>query len=102
MGQAKVRGSKDQRVAEAVERARIEKNAAEARKSLERKAFAEVAAAAQAEREKQNAERIARGDKPLPERTARRPRLQLSALLAVAAISMASRRCGLTFDMRGD
>lgn len=42
MGQAKARGSKDQRVAEAVERARVAEIARNMRKEAERKAFAEA------------------------------------------------------------
>ena len=91
MGQAKARGSKDQRVAEAVERARVAEIARNLRKEAERKAFAEAQEAARAAREKENAERLERGEKPIPQRTARNTRLRASTLLACAALSMAYR-----------
>ena len=91
MGQAKARGSKDQRVAEAVERARVAEIAHNLRKEAERKAEAEMLARRQAAWELRNAERLARGDKPLPKRSARNVRLQASTLLAVAAMSMVCR-----------
>ena len=89
MGQAKARGSKEQRVAEAVERARIEAIALSVRKEAERIAMLEAAQAAKEVREKANAERLARGEKPLPQRTTRNPRLRASALIAMAGIAMA-------------
>lgn len=88
MGQAKARGSKDQRVAEAVERARVAEVANNLRKEAERKAQLE---AAQAAWEMENAERLERGEQPLPKRAARNTRLQASTLLACAALSMAYR-----------
>jgi len=91
MGQAKARGSKDQRVAEAVERAMVAEIARNLRKEAERKAFAEAQEAARVAREKENAERLERGEQPLPERPARNTRLRASTLLAVAALSMAYR-----------
>lgn len=91
MGQAKARGSKDQRVAEAVERARVAEIARNMRKEAERKAFAEAQEAARAAREKENAERLARGEDPLPKRPARNTRLRASTILAVAALSLACR-----------
>ena len=91
MGQAKARGSKDQRVAEAVERARVAEIANNLRKEAERKAEAEMLARRQAAWELRNAERLARGEEPLPKRSARNARLRTSTLLAVAALSMAYR-----------
>lgn len=91
MGQAKARGSKDQRIAAAVERARIEAIALTARREAERLAMLEAAQAAREAREKANAERLARGEKPLPQRTTRNPRLRASALIAMAGIAMALR-----------
>ena len=91
MGQAKARGSKDQRVAEAVERARVAEIAHNLRKEAERKAEAEMLARRQAAWELRNAERLARGEEPLPKRSARNVRLQASTLLAVAAMSLAYR-----------
>ena len=91
MGQAKARGSKYQRVAEAVERARVAEIARNMRKEAERKAFAEAQEAARAAREKENAERLARGEDPLPKRPARNTRLRASTILAVAALSLAYR-----------
>lgn len=91
MGQAKARGSKDQRVAEAVERARVAEIAHNLRKEAERKAMVEAAQAARVLREKENAERLERGEKPIPQRTARNARLRASTLLACAALSMAYR-----------
>ena len=91
MGQAKARGSKDQRVAEAVENARVAKIAHNLRKEAERKAFAEAQEAERLLRLKENAERLERGEKPTPQRAARNTRLRASTLLAVAAISMAYR-----------
>ena len=84
MGQAKARGSKDQRVAEA-------KIAAEARNAAERKALAETAAAAQVARENENAERLTRGENPIPKRTARSRGLTASMLVAAAGLAMAYR-----------
>ena len=91
MGQAKARGSKAQRIAEAVERARVAEIANNLRKEAERKAQLEAAQAAQAAREMENAERLERGDQPLPKRAARNTRLRTSTLLACAALSMAYR-----------
>lgn len=89
MGQAKARGSKDQRVAEAVERAKAMEAAANARLIAERKAEAEALAVAQVAREKENAERRERGEEPLSTyvRVGQR-KMRLSALLAVAGIAM--------------
>lgn len=91
MGQAKARGSKNQRVDEAVERARVAEIANNLRREAERKAFAEAQESARAAREKENAERLERGEKPIPQRTARNTRLRASTLLACAALSMAYR-----------
>ena len=91
MGQAKALGSKDQRVAEAVERARVAEIARNMRKEAGRKAFAEAQEAARAAQEKENAERLARGEDPLPKRPARNTRLRASTILAVAALSLAYR-----------
>ena len=91
MGQAKARGSKDQRVAEAVEREMVAGIAHNMRKEAERKAYLEAAQAAQEARDQENAERLARGDKPLPKRTARSSRLAVSTLIAAAGIAMAYR-----------
>ena len=91
MGQAKARGSKDQRVAEAVERARVAEIANNLRREAERKVFVEAREAAWAAREKENAERLERGEKPIPQRTARNTRLRANTLLACAALSMAYR-----------
>ena len=94
MGQAKARGSKDQRVAEAVERARVSEIARREQARADRKAEAEMLARRQAAWELRNAERLARGDKPLPERVQlERGRTQrLSTLLAVAGIAMLASR----------
>ena len=102
MGQAKARGSKDQRVAEAVERARVADIARKAqemadRKAQEmadRKAEAEMLARRQAAWELRNAERLARGEEPLPERVqlGRGRTQRLSTLLAVAGIAMLASR----------
>ena len=62
MGQAKARGSKDQRVAEAVERARVAEIARKAKEMADRKAEAEMLARRQAAWELRNAERLARGE----------------------------------------
>jgi hypothetical protein len=91
MGQAKARGSKDQRVTEAVERARVAEIAHNVSKEAERKALVEAAQAARAAREKESAERLARGEKPLPKRTVRNSRLAVSTLIAAAGIAMAYR-----------
>ena len=91
MGQAKARGDKDQRIAEAVERARVAEIAHNLRKEAERKAMVEAAQSAQETREKENAERLARGEKPLPKRTTRSSRLAVSTLIAAAGIAMAYR-----------
>ena len=94
MGQAKARGNKDQRVAEAVERARVAEIARKAQARADRMARAEALEAKQAERDKENAERLARGDKPLPERVqlGRGRTQRLSTLLAVAGIAMLASR----------
>ena len=91
MGQAKARGNKDQRVAEAVERARVAEITNNLRREAERKAMVEAAQTAQAAREKENAERLERGERPLPKRTARSSRLAVSTLIAAAGIAMAYR-----------
>ena len=91
MGQAKARGSKDQRVAEAVEREMVAGIAHNMRKEAELKALVEEAQAAREARDKENAERLARGEKPLPKRTARSSRLAVSTLIAAAGIAMAYR-----------
>mgnify|MGYP003440847534 CR=1 FL=1 len=57
----------------------------------QRKAEAEMLARRQAAWELRNAERLARGEEPLPKRSARNVRLQASTLLAVAAMSLAYR-----------
>ena len=94
MGQAKARGSKDQRVAEAVERARVAEIARREQARADRMADAEMLARRQAAWELRNAERLARGDKPLPEKVQLgRDRTQrLSTLLAVAGIAMLASR----------
>ncbi len=94
MGQAKARGSKDQRVAEAVERARVSEIARREQARADRKAEAEMLARRQAAWELRNAERLARGDKPLPERVqlGRGRTQRLSTLLAVAGIAMLASR----------
>ena len=92
MGQAKARGSKDQRVAEAVERARVEKIAFAAREEAERKAFAEAAEAARVAREKENEARRERGEKLLPTRINRNRTSSIATLLAVASIAMLAQR----------
>jgi hypothetical protein len=94
MGQAKARGSKDQRVTEAVERARVSEIARREQARADRMARAEALEAKQAEQDKENAERLARGDKPLPERVQLgRGRTQsLSTLLAVVGIAMLASR----------
>ena len=91
MGQAKARGNKDQRVAEAVERARVAEIAHKAQARADRKAEAEMLARRQAAWELRNAERLARGEEPLPKRSTRNVRLQASTLLADAAMSMVCR-----------
>jgi hypothetical protein len=91
MGQAKARGSKDQRVAEAVERARVAEAIQKAQAQAERKATAERLAARQAAWEKDDAERLARGVKPAI-RPPLRGRLNTSTLLAVAALGMLAQR----------
>ncbi len=94
MGQAKARGSKDQRVTEAVERARVAEIARREQARADRKAEAEMLARRQAAWELRNAERLARGDKPLPERVqlGRGRTQRLSTLLAVAGIAMLASR----------
>ena len=94
MGQAKARGSKDQRVAEAVERARVAEIAHNLRREAERKAEAEMLARRQAAWELRNAERLARGEEPLPEKVqlGRGRTQRLSTLLAVAGIAMLASR----------
>ncbi len=94
MGQAKARGSKDQRVAEAVERARVSEIARREQARADRKAEAEMLARRQAAWELRNAERLARGDKPLPEKVqlGRGRTQRLSTLLAVAGIAMLASR----------
>ena len=94
MGQAKARGSKDQRVAEAVERARVSEIARREQARADRKAEAEMLERRQADWEARKAERLARGDKPLPEKVQLgRGRTQgLSTLLAVAGIAMLASR----------
>ena len=94
MGQAKARGSKDQRVTEAVERARVSEIARREQARADRMARAEALEAKQAEQDKENAERLARGDKPLPERVqlGRGRTQRLSTLLAVAGIAMLASR----------
>ncbi len=94
MGQAKARGSKDQRVTEAVERARVAEIARKAKEMADRKAEAEMLARRQAAWELRNAERLARGEEPLPERVqlGRGRTQRLSTLLAVAGIAMLASR----------
>ena len=94
MGQAKARGSKDQRVTEAVERARVSEIARREQARADRKAEAEMLERRQAAWEARKAERLARGDKPLPEKVQLgRGRTQgLSTLLAVAGIAMLASR----------
>jgi len=94
MGQAKARGNKDQRVAEAVERARVAEIAHKAQARADRKAEAEMLARRQAAWELRNAERLARGEEPLPERVqlGRGRTQRLSTLLAVAGIAMLASR----------
>ena len=94
MGQAKARGSKDQRVAEAVERARVSEIARREQARADRKAEAEMLARRQAAWELRNAERLARVDKPLSERVqlGRGRSQSLSTLLAVAGIAMLASR----------
>ena len=91
MGQAKARGSKAQRVAEAVECARVAEIARKAQELADRKAEAEMLARRQAAWEARNAERLARGEAPKPKPTARNTRLRTSGLLALAAMSMVHR-----------
>ena len=91
MGQAKARGSKDQRVAEAVERAKVAEIARKTQEIADRKAEAEMLARRQEAWELRKTERLARGEEPLPKRSARNVRLPASALLAVAAMSIAYR-----------
>lgn len=92
MGQAKARGTKEQRVAEAVELSRIKALADKAEAEKQRLAWEEKRAAAQEERERLNAERIARGEPQLgtnrtyPQRTGGRG-ADLITLLAVAALA---------------
>lgn len=86
MGQAKARGSKDQRVAESIERkAALDKASHE----LYLKRQAELDARALAITEQRNKERLERGEQPVarPMRTGGR-RTGLNSLLAVAALSM--------------
>lgn len=94
MGQAKARGSKDQRVAEAVERARVAKIAANAREAAERKALTESAEVARVAREAENEARLARGEQPHPEKVqlGRGRSRGLSTLLAAAGIAMLASR----------
>ena len=94
MGQAKARGNKDQRVAEAVERARVAEIARREQARADRKAEAEMLARRQAAWELRNAERLARGEEPLPERVQLgRGRTQtLSTLLVAAGIAMLASR----------
>lgn len=94
MGQAKARGSKDQRVAEAVERARVSEIARREQARADRKAEAEMLARRQAAWELRNAERLARGEEPLPEKVqlGRGRTQRLSTLLAVAALGMLAQR----------
>ncbi len=94
MGQAKARGSKDQRVTEAVERARVSEIARREQARADRKAEAEMLARRQAAWELRNAERLARGEEPLPERVqlGRGRTQRLSTLLAVAGIAMLASR----------
>lgn len=102
MGQARARGTKDQRIAESVERHRLATAAKAERDRAEQRAWDEEQAAKQAERERTrerlNAERKAMGAPPLgPDTTYRYRtggrRAGLSTLLAVAAIAaMAGRR----------
>ena len=94
MGQAKARGSKDQRVTEAVERARVSEIARREQARADRKAEAEMLERRQAAWEARKAERLARGDKPLLEKVQLgRGRTQgLSTLLAVAGIAMLASR----------
>ena len=94
MGQAKARGSKDQRVTEAVERARVSEIARREQARADRKAEAEMLERRQAAWEARKAERLARGDKPLPEKVqlGRGRTQRLSTLLAVAGIAMLASR----------
>ena len=94
MGQAKARGSKDQRVTEAVERARVSEIARREQARADRKAEAEMLARRQAAWELRNAERLARGEEPLPEKVqlGRGRTQRLSTLLAVAGIAMLASR----------
>lgn len=88
MGQAKARGTKEQRVAEATERAMAAQVALRTQQEAERKALNEIAQAAQVARNKENAERLERGEQPLPKRSAMRNRLATSTLIAAASIAL--------------
>jgi hypothetical protein len=95
MGQAKARGSKEKRVAEAVERARIAEVARLEQERADRITLEKGRKALQEARDKENADRLARGDKLLPERVMLKTgrKSGLYALLAASAIAMmASKR----------
>lgn len=80
MGQAKARGTRDQRVAEAVERARLA--------AIDRKAKADVARKLQDKR----VETLSKGNVVLGGRPSMRGRGRMaSSLLALAAMSMLAR-----------
>lgn len=89
MGQAKARGTQAERIAEAVERAKERQQLLEIQREAERKAVAEARAAAQAKRDAINAERIARGLKPVAAigRNGRGLRMAMLAGLSLASIS---------------
>lgn len=86
MGQAKARGSKAQRVAEAIERKEAALKVAKAQAAERRKAQIAAQAEAHEALERENAARQARGEKPMVLGGARR-KTRLNASLALAVMS---------------
>ena len=84
MGQAKARGTRDQRVAEAVERARLA--------AIDRKAKADVARKLQDKLQDKRVESLNKGNVVLGGRSSMRVRGRMAtSLVALAAMSMLAR-----------
>ena len=98
MGAANNRGTRDQRVAEAVERKRIADKMRAEQKAVEEAEFIAAAKADRIARIKEDEERVARGEKPEPRTNrsghsafgSRYSRAKMSTLIAAAALSMAA------------
>lgn len=94
MGAANNRGTREQRVAEAVERKRIADKMRAEQKAAEDAEFIATAKAARIARIQEDEERMARGEEPKPINYSafgsRNSRAKMSTLIAAAALSMAA------------